>query len=52
MKMMPIDSRTSPFQPGENDAREQPKLNVNLANKSPMESNFGLMAHEVLKTQT
>ena len=34
------------------DALEQPKLNVNLANKSAMKSNFGLMVHEVLKAQT
>ena len=46
-----IDSRTSPFQPGENDVLEQPKPNVSLAKKSPMEFNFGLMVHEVLKAQ-
>ena len=33
------------------DALELPKANMNLANKSPMESNFGLMVHEVLKAQ-
>ena len=32
----PIDSRASHFQPRENDALEQPKPNVNLANKSTM----------------
>ena len=46
-----IDSRTSLFQQGENDALEQPNPNMNLSNKSPMESNFGLMVHEVLKAQ-
>ena len=45
----PLDLRTRPFQPREDDALEQPKPNVNLANKCPMESNFGLMVHEVLK---
>ena len=30
---------------------EQPKPNVDLAKKSPMESNFGLIVHEVLKAQ-
>ena len=46
-----INSRTSPFQSGENVALEQPKPNMNLANKSLMESNFGFMVHEVLKAQ-
>ena len=36
---------------GSSDALEQSKPNVSLANKSPMKSNFGLMVHEVLKTQ-
>lgn len=35
----------------ENDALEQPKPNVNSTNKSPMESNFELMVHEVLNAQ-
>ena len=47
----PIDLRTSHFQPGKNDALEQPKPNVDVANKSPMESNFGFMVHEVHKAQ-
>ena len=47
----PIDSRTSPLQTWENDALEKTKPNVDLTNKSPRESNFGLMVHEVLKAQ-
>ena len=47
----PIDLRTSHFQLGENDALEQPKPNMDLANKSPIESNFRFMAHEVLMAQ-
>ena len=46
-----IDSRISPLQPRDNDALEQPKPNVNLDNKSPMESNYGLMVHELLKAK-
>ena len=34
------------------DALEQPKPNVDLANKSPMESKFGLMVHKVLNVKT
>ena len=48
----PIDLRMSPFQLGENDALEQPKPNLNLANKSLIESNFGSMVHEVRKPIT
>ena len=48
----PIDLRMSPFQLGENDALEQPKPNLNLANKNLIESNFGLMVHEVRKPKT
>ena len=41
-----MDVRMRPFQLEENDALEQPKLNVNLANKRPMESNFDLMVYK------
>ena len=34
------------------DALDQPKPNVDLANKSPMESKFGLMVHEILNVKT
>ena len=33
------------------DALKQPKANVNLAKKSQMEFNCGLMVHEVFKAQ-
>lgn len=46
-----IDSRMSPFQLGETATLGPSKSNENLSNKSPMESNFGLMIREILKTQ-
>ena len=46
-----IDSRISPLQLRDNDALVQPKPNVNFDNKRPMESNCGLMVHELLKAK-
>ena len=51
MKMMSNRLEDESFSTRENDAYEKLKPNVNLANKSPMESNFGLMVYEVLKAQ-